>query len=75
MGNFPTTISVGHTGREPVKLPFPVGCTTPVLGGLYSVILPLTRPSKATEEHCDQITTNENEAVRKLGWLFYRLRR
>ena len=24
----------GHTGREPVKLPFPVGCTTPVLGGL-----------------------------------------
>jgi hypothetical protein len=25
---------VGHTGREPVKLPFPMGCTTPVLGGL-----------------------------------------
>jgi hypothetical protein len=26
---------VGHTGHDPVKLPFPVGCTTPVLGGLY----------------------------------------
>jgi hypothetical protein len=25
---------VGHTGREPVERPFPVGCTTPVLGGL-----------------------------------------
>ena len=27
-------LAEGHTGGEPVKRPFPVGCTTPVLGGL-----------------------------------------
>jgi hypothetical protein len=26
---------VGHTGHDPVKHPLSVGCTTPVLGGLY----------------------------------------
>jgi hypothetical protein len=28
-----TIQAVGHTGHDPVELPFPVGCTTPVLGG------------------------------------------
>jgi hypothetical protein len=32
---FLTLRAVGHTGHDPVKLPFSVECTTPVLGGLH----------------------------------------
>jgi len=70
-GEFPycNLLIVGHTGREPVKLPFPVGCTTPVLGGLWQILL-LTRPLKTAEEHCEQITTDENEAALLQGGFF-----